>query len=279
MPTNRRIPATRRRIGTGENEHGIGGSGLHAGRSASKACDAAAAALLAGAASVCLVAALAGHSDGRAVSGSVQRVLLHVCCGPCAAGCVDRFPPGWSPVLFYSNSNIATIDEYRLRLEQVRILASARGLPLVEEAYDHAAWRAAVAGLEAEPEGGARCARCFRFSLARAAARAAATGCARYTTTLTVSPRKRSADVIDAGRATSGAAGFWELDFKKGGGFARGVAVSRSLGLYRQTFCGCEFSKEAPARSLGRPPAAAGNSLAAEAPKGFNPHREEKHAE
>jgi len=97
-----------------------------------------------------------------------------------------------------------------------------------------------VSGLEAEPEGAARCARCFRFNLARAAAKAAERGCARFTTTLTVSPRKNSRQVFEAGREVGP---FWECDFKKRGGFEHSVAMSRQYGLYRQTTCGCEFSQ------------------------------------
>ena len=33
-----------------------------------------------------------------------------------------------------------------------------------------------------------------------------------------------------------------EIDFKKGGGFQRSVARSKELNLYRQSYCGCEFS-------------------------------------
>ncbi len=168
-----------------------------------------------------------------------NNLLLHVCCGPCAAGCVDRLPDGWQPVLFFSNSNIATADEFARRLEQVRKLASIQSLPLIEDVYDHESWRAAVSGLEGEPEGGARCARCFRFNLARAAAKAAELECSRFTTTLTVSPRKNSRQVFEAGRE---AGPFFEIDFKKRGGFEHSVAKSRDFELYRQTTCGCEFS-------------------------------------
>ena len=32
-------------------------------------------------------------------------------------------------------------------------------------------------------------------------------------------------------------------DFKKGGGYLRSIELSKENGLYRQNYCGCEFSK------------------------------------
>ncbi len=173
-----------------------------------------------------------------------KNLLLHVCCGPCAAGCVDRIPEGWQPVLFFSNSNIATRAEYDRRLAEVHKLSAITRLRVVEDDYNHDAWLAAVAGLEREPEGGARCRRCFRFNLSRAARKAAELGCARFTTTLTVSPRKNSAQIFEAGRESGP---FLDVDFKKQDGFAHSVAMSRQYGMYRQASCGCEF---APARPV-----------------------------
>jgi predicted adenine nucleotide alpha hydrolase (AANH) superfamily ATPase len=175
-----------------------------------------------------------------------QKLLLHVCCGPCASGCVDRIPEGWEPVLFFSNSNIATRDEYDRRLAEVLKLSALTGLRVVEDDYDHDAWLAAVAGLESEPEGGERCRRCFRFNLGRAARKAADLDCPRFTTTLTVSPRKKSAQVFEAGRESGP---FLEVDFKKRNGFAHSVAMSRQYRMYRQSSCGCEFAPAGPVLS------------------------------
>ena len=34
-------------------------------------------------------------------------------------------------------------------------------------------------------------------------------------------------------------------DFKKKGGYARSIVLSREYGLYRQNYCGCVYSKRA----------------------------------
>ena len=38
---------------------------------------------------------------------------------------------------------------------------------------------------------------------------------------------------------------FEAWDFKKGGGNLRSLELCRKLNLYRQNYCGCEFSKHA----------------------------------
>lgn len=156
--------------------------------------------------------------------------------------------------MFFSNNNIDTREEYEKRLAAARQLAEADGVELVADPYDHDDWlKQVAAGYEQEPEKGARCARCFRYSLARAAAFAAAHGYAAFTTSLTVSPHKISpmvfaagAEVEANGRASSAEqAGpqFLAVNFKKQDGFLRSLRRTAELGLYRQAYCGCEFSR------------------------------------
>ena len=187
-----------------------------------------------------------------------MKVLLHVCCGPCASACVPALRElGHEVSLFYSNSNIDTREEFEKRLENARKLAEADGAELAADDYDHADWLEKVAkGFEGEPEKGARCARCFRYNLARAAAWAAEHGYDAFTTSLTVSPHKVSPEVFAAGedaawtlsaKECGGSAAavpkFLPVDFKKKDGFLRSLRRAAELGLYRQSYCGCEFSR------------------------------------
>lgn len=146
--------------------------------------------------------------------------------------------------MFFSNSNIDTEEEFTRRLESARKVAEAEGVEIAVDRYDHAAWLEEVAkGFEDEPEKGARCARCFRFSLSRAAEFAHSHGFDDFTTSLTVSPHKVSSVVFAAG-AEAGA-DFLPEDFKKRGGFLLSTRRAAGLGLYRQNYCGCEFSRRA----------------------------------
>ena len=187
-----------------------------------------------------------------------MKVLLHTCCGPCASACVPVLRElGHDVSLFYSNSNIDTEAEFEKRLDNARTLAAAEGVEVVADSYDHADWLEQVAkGFEDEPEKGARCARCFRYNLARAAAYAAAHGYDAFTTSLTVSPHKVSRMVFEAGADAAWSASakecggsaaavpeFLPVDFKKKDGFLRSLRRAEELGLYRQSYCGCEFSR------------------------------------
>jgi hypothetical protein len=169
-----------------------------------------------------------------------QRILLHVCCAPCATHSIEKLGATYDVTLFFSNSNIHPRDEYETRLAQARKLADLTGCRLIEDAYDHAAWLAFIAGFEAEPEKGRRCLKCFEYNLARAAQCARRNGFDGFTTTLTISPHKRSPDIFRVG---AGLGDFLAVDFKKRDGFRRSIELSRQYGLYRQAYCGCEFSR------------------------------------
>ena len=185
-------------------------------------------------------------------------ILLHCCCAVCASSCVERLlGEGRRVTLFFSNSNIDTREEFERRLAAARALGEADGVEVVADEYGHADWLEKVAaGFEDAPEKGERCARCFRYSLARTAAYAAANGYDAFTTSLTVSPHKVSPMVFAAGEdaawqasaapcggSAAPAPGFLKIDFKKKDGFLRSLRRSAELGLYRQSYCGCEFSR------------------------------------
>ena len=166
-------------------------------------------------------------------------LLLHVCCAPCAAGCVERLlETGREIRLYYSNSNIATSEEFERRLASVEQLAGIFDLALEVDPYRHADWERSIAGYESEPERGLRCPLCFGWSLGRTAERAARLG-ANFATTLTVSPHKPSRVIFEVGGRY---ANFEPWDFKKKDGFKRSRELAREYGFYLQNFCGCEFS-------------------------------------
>jgi predicted adenine nucleotide alpha hydrolase (AANH) superfamily ATPase len=171
-----------------------------------------------------------------------EKILLHVCCAPCSTTVVERlFEQGYEVILFYSNSNIHPEEEYRRRLHEAHRLAEIYQIDLLEDIYDHQAWLDHIRGYEDAPERGERCMRCFHYNLSRAASAAKNIKCAGFTTTLSVSRHKSSKDIFLAGGQFPG---FLAMDFKKKDGYARSIELSRQLDLYRQDYCGCEFSKK-----------------------------------
>ncbi len=99
--------------------------------------------------------------------------------------------------------------------------------------------------MEELPEGGARCRMCFEMRLSAAAKLAKEGGFDCFDTTLSVSPYKNYDVISEVGLALSGALGveFLAGNYKKKDGYRRSVELSKQYGLYRQHYCGCEYSK------------------------------------
>ncbi len=170
-----------------------------------------------------------------------DRILLHTCCAPCAAPSAERLVlDGRDVVLYFSNFNIHPETEYLKRLETARKLAKTMNLVIEEDQYDHDKWLAHIQGLENEPEKGTRCHKCFEFSLTRTNHMAERLGIPAFATTLTLSPHKVSRIIFEIGKQFSR---FVPIDFKKQGGFLRSIKLSAEYDLYRQSYCGCEFSR------------------------------------
>ena len=170
-----------------------------------------------------------------------KKALLHSCCGPCASACIPRLKgEGFAVTMYFANSNIDTYEEYLKRLEAAKVLADAEGVELIAEEYNHDEWLDEVAaGFENEPEKGVRCERCFRYNLAKTAAYLESHDFDLFCTSLTVSPHKPSLKIFAATEHEK----FEKFDFKKKEGFKLSVSRSAQLGLYRQSYCGCEYSK------------------------------------
>lgn len=169
-------------------------------------------------------------------------ILVHVCCGPCATASIERLiDEGWNPTLFFSDSNIYPEEEFEKRYKTLLQVAKHYSLPVIKDDYDHCKWLEWIKGLENEKEHGRRCTKCFRFNLLRTRDKAKEEGFYHFCTTLTVSRFKNSATIFSQGEDLEG---FEKIDFKKKDGFSKSCRLSKELGLYRQSWCGCEFSKK-----------------------------------
>lgn len=168
------------------------------------------------------------------------QILVHCCCGPCASSAVERLlSMGYNPTLLYGNSQIYPLEENQKRFEHLVTVSEFFKVPLMRSLYDHQSYLTAIAGNEHEKEGGARCKLCINFNLAQTAKVASEHSIPYCTTTLTISPHKHSPTIFSLGEAYSS---FVPIDFKKRGGFMRSIELSEQLQLYRQRYCGCEFS-------------------------------------
>lgn len=175
------------------------------------------------------------------------RILLHVCCGPCATAVYERLLPEYETTLYWYNPNIEPAEEYALRLESALKLAAELGLEMPVEEGGQDEFLTLTKGLEQEPEGGERCLRCYEMRLRRAMLCARKRAITQVTTTLSISPHKSAAAINAVGErlATEFGLHWLAADFKAGGGFSRSVELSKQYGLYRQKYCGCRYSQRA----------------------------------
>ncbi len=181
--------------------------------------------------------------------GKKPSLLLHVCCAPCSSYVIEYLHQYFDITLFFFNPNIATKEEHDKRLAELRRLVDempeAAGMPVVSAGYDHNRFLFIAQGLEDEPEGGERCTRCFEMRLIISALFAAEHKFDYFTTTLSISPHKDASRLNSIGKEAGERFGvpFLPSDFKKRDGFLRSIELSRQYNLYRQDYCGCEFSK------------------------------------
>ncbi|MDZ4655549.1 MAG: epoxyqueuosine reductase QueH [Coriobacteriia bacterium] len=169
-----------------------------------------------------------------------MRVMLHACCGPCLIEPFDDLAAEHDVTVCYANPNIQPLDEYRRRLDTLLDYADSRGIEVLEEPYEIAAWMRAVAGLEGDPA--ERCKACFRLRLGMVAARGVALGYDAVATTLTVSPYQDSAAIRDAAIEACEAVGIRYIDTDFRDRYSSATQRSRELGMYRQNYCGCVLS-------------------------------------
>lgn len=171
-----------------------------------------------------------------------MKILLHICCGVCAAGSAQvLLAEGHQLTGYFYNPNISPASEYLRRLKTAHLTADKLGFELIDGLYEPAAWLASVSGFQEEPEGGKRCSVCYQIRLEKSFAMMQEKKLDAFTSTLTISPHK-SAQIINSIGRQIGGESFIARDFKKKDGFKQAVAMAKKWELYRQVYCGCQFS-------------------------------------
>lgn len=180
-------------------------------------------------------------------------LLLHSCCGPCSTAVIERLADEFDVTVFFYNPCITDEEEYILRRENQKKFLNAYNeerigkgrIRFLEGPYQPGTFLKLAEGHESDPEGGGRCSLCFTQRLEKTAETAQMTGNDYFGTTLTVSPHKNYRRISEIGQKIALRYGltFLDRDFKKKDGFKRSIELSKKYGLYRQDYCGCEFSK------------------------------------
>jgi predicted adenine nucleotide alpha hydrolase (AANH) superfamily ATPase len=175
-----------------------------------------------------------------------DKVLLHSCCAPCSGEIMEAMhAAGIDYTIFFYNPNIHPFREYELRKHENIRYAEKFHVPFVDADYDRDDWFARAKGMENEPERGIRCTMCFDMRLERTALYAHEHGFPVMTSSLGISRWKNMQQVNDCGiRAASRYPGlvYWDYNWRKGGGSARMVEISKREHFYQQEYCGCIYS-------------------------------------
>lgn len=182
--------------------------------------------------------------------GTKPSLLLHACCAPCSSYCIEYLHKYFDITLFFYNPNIFPAEEYAHRVNELKRLVTEMGLsiPVLEAENDTESFYALAKGRENIREGGARCFDCYRLRLKKTAQLAREKGFDYFTTTLSISPLKNSKKLREIGLELEGEYGVKNLpsDFKKKEGYKRSIELSKKYNLYRQNYCGCEYSVRVP---------------------------------
>ena len=122
-----------------------------------------------------------------------KKILLHSCCAPCSTAVIERLNDEFEITILYYNPNIYPEEEYvKRKNEEKRYIEILKEkgieISMLDCDYESEKFYSAVKGLEAEREGGARCAVCFKLRLEETARKAKELGFDIFGTTLTVSP-------------------------------------------------------------------------------------------
>ena len=176
-----------------------------------------------------------------------MRLLLHVCCAPDATTPFEvlKKEPWEEVVGYFYGSNIHPEGEYCRRADALNFLSEHSGVKILSRPYEPDEWFTVASHLANEPERGERCSLCFSLQLSAAAEEGVRRGASHLCTTLTISPHKDAALISRIGAEIAGQASLiWEdRVWRKNNGFLRSVQISRELGLYRQSYCGCVYSR------------------------------------
>ena len=174
------------------------------------------------------------------------KLLLHACCAPCSSYTIVLLKEYFDITIFYSNDNIAPLEEYNKRLDEIIRFASIFNIEVLHDKYNEADYDKAVRGLEHLGEKTKRCYECYKLRLEKTAVKAKELGFDYFSTTLSISPYKIARWINEIGYMLEDkySVNYLYSDLKKEDGYKKSIELSKEYNLYRQDYCGCKYSKE-----------------------------------
>lgn len=175
-----------------------------------------------------------------------KKVLMHSCCAPCSGELMEAMTAsGIDYSIYFYNPNIHPDREYEIRKNENIRFAEKHNIEFIDADYDRDNWFERVRGLEQEPERGIRCTVCFDMRFERTALYAHENGFDTITSSLGISRWKDMDQINGCGvRAAARYSDliYWEYNWRKDGGSARMIEISKREHFYQQEYCGCVYS-------------------------------------
>jgi len=167
-----------------------------------------------------------------------MKLLLHICCGPCAIYPIEVLKSKNIDITgFFYNPNIHPIDEFNRRRDNVAKLSLEAGLNVIyEDDFQQEVWKTFAKDDES------RCNYCYSLRLTHTFEYAKQNSYDAVSTSLLVSPYQKHDLIIETCKKLSTQYGvdFFYHDFREG--FRKGQQSAKDMGLYRQKYCGCILS-------------------------------------
>ena len=174
------------------------------------------------------------------------KVLLHSCCAPCSGEVMEAMLiAGIDYDIFFYNPNIHPVKEYEIRKNENIRFAEKHGVGFIDADYDVDNWFERIKGLENEPERGERCTQCFDMRFERTALYAHEHGYDTITSSLGISRWKDMQQINGSGERAAArydSLSYWTYNWRKHGGSARMIEISKREEFYQQEYCGCVYS-------------------------------------
>src|SRR3990170_1510257 len=185
-----------------------------------------------------------------------MKLLVHICCGPCAIYPLKKILEGehaleglnqeidvWG---FFFNPNIHPYTEYQKRLEAVKILANKMNVQMIyRDEYNLEEFLQNTVGTDFKsvPKN-VRCGYCYSSRLEATAQAAKENNFDWFSSSLLYSKYQKHDEIkkIGLGLADKYGVAFYYDDFRIG--WKEGIKGSKDMGLYRQQYCGCIFSEK-----------------------------------
>ncbi|MCX8058782.1 MAG: epoxyqueuosine reductase QueH [Spirochaetes bacterium] len=208
----------------------------------------------------------------------INKIILDVCCGPCLVGVYPQIRKYFSIFFIFQGDNIDTQNEFLLRKENFLKVVELYNIKnyFIKE-YEHNKWLNSIKGYESEQEGGFRCELCFQYRILivlniieqnylfrkKLLTNSINNFCkdeilsefyyskSYISTTLSISKYKNfekikkvfSNKIEEFNKLLDLNFYFLDKNFSENNWYNKSIKISKALNLYRQKYCGCEFSK------------------------------------